>query len=122
MRDHGSNSEADVVLVLNAGTDTGSTIARELLNAGFRVAVTGRQASALTRILPGYSSDQVLAIAADTDDRSQLSRLISRVESRFGRIDAVVGLAQEDGQQPQRRALRLVTDDGTARRVLGVAS
>ncbi len=83
----GSVSEGATFLVVHAGTDTGCRIARDLLGAGCRVAVTGRCATDLARILHGFPSERVLAIAAE---ESQLNRVISRVEGRWGAINAII--------------------------------
>jgi NAD(P)-dependent dehydrogenase (short-subunit alcohol dehydrogenase family) len=58
--------------VVQACTDRGYRIARDLLRAGCRVAVTGRCATDLARVL------------------HQLNRVISRVETRFGAINAII--------------------------------
>jgi NAD(P)-dependent dehydrogenase (short-subunit alcohol dehydrogenase family) len=73
-----------VVLVLDAGTDTGCRIARKLLSDGRRVAISDRHPAELTRIMHGYPSSQVLAIAADTEDPAQLGRLFAHVCDYFG--------------------------------------
>jgi len=81
----------EVALVMNAGTDAGFRIARSLLQAGYRVAVTGRHVTHLTRIIQGHSPARVLAIAADPTDWTQVTKLIDRVETGFERrIDLVV--------------------------------
>ncbi|MBV9091403.1 MAG: hypothetical protein JO044_16105 [Mycobacteriaceae bacterium] len=80
-------TEDATFLVLHAGSDRGYRIARGLLQAGCRVAVTGRCVTDLARILPGYPAGQVLAIAAS---QSQLPRVISRVQARWGAIDVII--------------------------------
>lgn len=81
----------EVVLVLDAGTDEGHRRARTLLQTGHRVAVTARQVTQLTRIIHGFSSSQVFAIAADTSDPAQLDRVIARVRLHFGHaVDRIV--------------------------------
>jgi NAD(P)-dependent dehydrogenase (short-subunit alcohol dehydrogenase family) len=127
MADHGSNREransaGDVVLVLNAGSDAGFQIARDLLDSGCRVAVTGRQATALARIVHGYGWGQVLAVAADTSDPVQVQRLMNRVESRFGRIDSIVHAVEAGTGPTQARVLRMVPSNTTATRPLDIAS
>jgi hypothetical protein len=67
-------------LVVHAGSDRGYRLARDLLEAGSRVAVTSRYATDIARILHGYPAEQVLTIAAD---ESQLNQVINRVESRW---------------------------------------
>ena len=83
----GSVTEGATFLVLHAGTDRGYRVARDLLRAGCRVAVTSRCANDLARILHGYPARQVLAIAAG---ESQLPQVISRAEARWGTINAVI--------------------------------
>jgi NADP-dependent 3-hydroxy acid dehydrogenase YdfG len=127
MADQGSNREransaGDVVLVLNAGSDAGFQIARDLLDSGCRVAVTGRQATALTRIVHGYGWGRVLAVAADTSDPVQVQRLMNRVQSRFGRIDSIVHAVEAGAAPTQARVLRMVPNNTTATRPLDIAS
>jgi spore germination protein YaaH len=83
-RKQSSATNDEVALVTNAGTDAGYQIAKALLRAGYRVAVTSRYATQLTRILHGYGPTRVIAIAADTADEAQLAELVARVESGFG--------------------------------------
>jgi hypothetical protein len=90
VRHDATGAQGDVVLVVNAGTDAGYQIARDLLRAGYRVAATSRHAAELTRIMHGYSPSRVLTIAADTGDPTQVRLLINRIRSRFGRIDVVM--------------------------------
>jgi NAD(P)-dependent dehydrogenase (short-subunit alcohol dehydrogenase family) len=86
----------DVALVMNAGTDAGSRRVRELLRYGYRVAVTGRHVTHLARAIQGHSATRVLAIAADPTDRSQITRLVNKVESEFGRRIVLVVRAHDD--------------------------
>jgi NAD(P)-dependent dehydrogenase (short-subunit alcohol dehydrogenase family) len=92
----GSVREGATFLVLHAGTDRGCRIARDLLRAGCRVAVTSRRPVDLARILHGYPAERVLAIAAE---ESQLCQVISRVEGRWGEINAIIdaGSGSEEG-------------------------
>jgi NAD(P)-dependent dehydrogenase (short-subunit alcohol dehydrogenase family) len=91
VKNESSISTGEVVLVVNAGEDAGHQIASALLHDGYRVAVTGRHATQLSRIVHGHSTERVMAVAADTEDRRQVEELLRRVERRFGRpIDAVI--------------------------------
>jgi NAD(P)-dependent dehydrogenase (short-subunit alcohol dehydrogenase family) len=74
-------------LVLHAGSDRGYRLARDLLRAGCRVAVTSRYATDIARILHGYPAEQVLAIAAE---ESQLNQVTNRVEGRWGSVNAII--------------------------------
>jgi NADP-dependent 3-hydroxy acid dehydrogenase YdfG len=79
-----------VVLVLDGDTDAGFTLARNLLADGCRVVVTARQAGQLVRVMHGYPAERVLALAADTTNRDQWSRVVERTMQRFGRLDTVI--------------------------------
>ncbi len=88
-------SNSLVVLVLDAGTESGFRLARALLAAGCRVAATDLHAGHLVRIGHGYTSDRLLLLAADTTDADQLERVVSRAHEHFGQLDCAVqsGLA-----------------------------
>jgi NAD(P)-dependent dehydrogenase (short-subunit alcohol dehydrogenase family) len=94
----GSVSPGATFLVVHAGSDRGRRIARDLLGAGCRVAVTSRCVTDLAPILHGYPAEQVLAIAAT---ESQLNRVIDRVESRWGPISAVIDADARGEHEPQ---------------------
>jgi short-subunit dehydrogenase involved in D-alanine esterification of teichoic acids len=93
----GSVGEGATFLVVHAGTDAGYRIARDLLGGGCRVAVTSRYATDIARVLHGYPAHQVLAIAAED---SQLNRVISRVESRWGVINAIIDASGAEDSGP----------------------
>jgi NADP-dependent 3-hydroxy acid dehydrogenase YdfG len=91
----------EVVLVLDADSDSGRTTAHRLLQAGCRVAVTARHTAPLTRIMHGYSASQLIAIAADTSDAAQFDHLIHRIERRFGQaVDRIVSSGSEVQRLP----------------------
>jgi NAD(P)-dependent dehydrogenase (short-subunit alcohol dehydrogenase family) len=97
--------QSDVALVMNAGTDSGFRIARKMVRSGYRVAVSGRHTTQLTRIVAGFSATRVRAIAADPTDRSQVAKLVRRVESEFGRQIAFVVRAEDDADSRQNRVV-----------------
>ena len=92
--------DGDVALIINAGSDAGFRMARDLLGSGYRVAVTDRRATELSRIVHGYSASRVLALAADITDQAQLRRVLRRTRERFGRIDVV--LRAGESSAPER--------------------
>jgi NADP-dependent 3-hydroxy acid dehydrogenase YdfG len=65
-----SSTAKKVVVVLNAGAEDGARQARDLLRDGYRVAISGRHATHLARIMHGYPA--------------QLTRLLARVRDYFG--------------------------------------
>lgn len=81
-----------IVLVLDAGTEAGSRLARKLLRDGHCVAISSRYPTDLVPIMHGYPSNRVLAVAADPSDPGQLSRLLARVRAYFG-VDSLYTVA-----------------------------
>lgn len=81
--------DRDVVIVTDAGTESGRHLVEELLDAGYRVALTGPHAAALTHSLHGRSAGSVMAVAADMTDPWQSERVRDSVVARFGRIDLI---------------------------------
>lgn len=71
------------VLVSDAGSDRGYRLARSLLAAGNRVVATDRNPTSLVRIGHGYSSDQLLLVAADA---TQADQVIARARAHFGDV------------------------------------
>lgn len=82
-RPHATGRE-DVVLITHADTDRGYRLACRLLARGVRVVAVARHASSLTRIMHGHSTYDVMTIAADVEDESQLTAVLARAESRLG--------------------------------------
>ncbi|MUM17553.1 SDR family NAD(P)-dependent oxidoreductase [Mycobacterium sp. CBMA271] len=80
----------DVVVVLNADDPNGRQIVQILVRNGHRVAISGRYATDLTRMLHGYNTDQVMAIAADVTDPHQLRELCRRAADRFGTVTTIL--------------------------------
>jgi NADP-dependent 3-hydroxy acid dehydrogenase YdfG len=76
--------DSPVVLVPDAGTERGFTLARALLEAGYRVVATDRDPVKLVRIGHGYSSTQFLLVAADLTDAEQAERIESLARTHFG--------------------------------------
>jgi NAD(P)-dependent dehydrogenase (short-subunit alcohol dehydrogenase family) len=82
-------SELPVALVTNPDGGHGHGLILDLLDAGYRVVLTGKQASALTRHLHGLD-DRVYAVAANLDDPWQVERTRELVIARFGRLDEII--------------------------------
>jgi short-subunit dehydrogenase len=96
-----SDDTAGVNLISDAGTDTGYRLARELLQSGRRVVVTSRHTTALTRILHGCNAGQVLAFAADLSSADQFDAVLTRSETRLGKVSLVID--GRTGRVDQRR-------------------
>ena len=78
-----SPKSAPFVVVSEAGSDRGCALARSLLAAGNRVVAIDRSAARLVRLGHGYSSEQLLLIAADP---SQTEQAIARAHAHFGDV------------------------------------
>lgn len=73
----------EIILITHADTDHGFATARELLTAGYRVAVTAQHPASLSRILLGQRADRVMAIAANIDDDQHRDAVLQRVRAEF---------------------------------------
>ena len=78
------------VLVTGASRGIGESIARQMADAGAKVAVAARSADALSSLA---SSIGGRAFAVDLTDASAVTALIPRVEDEFGPIDVLVNNA-----------------------------
>jgi 3-oxoacyl-[acyl-carrier protein] reductase len=86
-----------VALVTGGGRGIGASIARELAEAGMRVAVTGRTESQVERV-----ADEVggVGLVGDVSQRPDVESWVRRTETEFGPIDLLVanaGIGNQDG-------------------------
>lgn len=87
-------SEAPVTLITGGGSGIGAATARQLLERGHRVAVTGRSESRLGRFVEELGKpDALLAITGDAADHEAVQSAVDATADRFGRLDAVVANA-----------------------------
>lgn len=84
-----SSATLPVALLTNADSERSSNLVLDLLDAGYRVVLTGRYATVLTHSLHGMD-DRVYAIAADIADPTQFDLLRERVVAHFGRLDEII--------------------------------
>jgi 2-dehydro-3-deoxy-L-rhamnonate dehydrogenase (NAD+) len=96
-----------VALVTGGASGIGAAVARRLATEGARVAALDLQ---------GEASDEMLGIAGDVSDSTQVGEAVSRVEQELGPIDVLVCSAGVPGES---RATVDVTDDEW-RRVLAI--
>ena len=97
-----SELPASPVAVITGGSSgIGAAAARQLLENGHRVAVTGRRADRLERLADDLGRpDQLLTIVADAADPDAMSGAVEQTVSAFGRIDTAIanaGVASHDG-------------------------
>ena len=80
-----------VALVTGAGTGIGKAAARALLNAGFRVVLTGRSIDKLTAAIAdiGGNDGNTLAVACDVGNPDSVQQLFAATKQKFGRLDVL---------------------------------
>ncbi|HEX6347408.1 SDR family oxidoreductase [Umezawaea sp.] len=75
-----------VAVVTGAGSGVGRAVARDLLEAGYRVALAGRHADTLAETATG---DDVLVVPTDTRVEEAVVALFAAVRERWGRVDVL---------------------------------
>ncbi len=80
-----------VALVTGAGTGIGKAAARALLNAGFRVVLTGRSIDKLSAAIAdiGGNDSNTLAVACDVGNPDSVQQLFAATKQKFGRLDVL---------------------------------
>jgi NAD(P)-dependent dehydrogenase (short-subunit alcohol dehydrogenase family) len=82
--------EGQVALVTGGGRGIGRSIARELADAGMRVAVAARSSGEVEETAREIGG---LAVTADVSDPEQVEAMVARVERELGPIDLLVNNA-----------------------------
>jgi NAD(P)-dependent dehydrogenase (short-subunit alcohol dehydrogenase family) len=85
-----------VALVTGGGRGIGAGIARELADAGMRVAVTGRTAAQVEHVAREVGG---LALVGDVSRGEDVGRWVERAEAELGPIDLLVNNAGVNGPQ-----------------------
>ncbi|KAA2235682.1 oxidoreductase [Salinarimonas soli] len=100
-----------VWLVTGCSKGLGRAIAREALNAGYRVVVTARRLEDVAELVEEHG-DAALAVALDVTNRDQIAAAVRAAEDRFGSVDVLVNNAGygylgaiEEGEDDDVRAL-----------------
>lgn len=84
--------ETTVWLITGCSTGIGREIARAVLEAGERVAVTARKPESVADLVEEFP-DQALALALDVTNDAQIAAAVAATESAFGRLDVLVNNA-----------------------------
>jgi 3-oxoacyl-[acyl-carrier protein] reductase len=85
-----SELAGQIALVTGGGRGIGANIARELADAGMRVAVSARTEGQVEEVAREVGG---LAIAADVSDRGSVEAMVERVESELGPVYLLVANA-----------------------------
>ncbi|OAI47860.1 oxidoreductase [Planctomycetaceae bacterium SCGC AG-212-F19] len=104
-----SKLDNKTVLVTGGGSGIGLAVARLFLDAGARVAITGRDAVKLEKAAAGLKAgDRLWHAPCDATDPKQVAQLFERVKQKFGRIDILVNNA---GMNIKNRTFRELTPE-----------
>jgi len=79
-----------VVAITGATSGVGRAAARALVDAGARVALTGRRVARLETVQEELGPDRVAIVAGDIQDAATSTALVAEARARFGRLDSIV--------------------------------
>ncbi|TDD43033.1 SDR family NAD(P)-dependent oxidoreductase [Saccharopolyspora elongata] len=77
------------VLITGGASGMGLATARRLLDEGAYVVISGRDQARLDAAAAGLDADRLLSVRADVTSQDDLDRLMRRIETRRGGLDAV---------------------------------
>lgn len=80
-----------VILVTGATGGIGEAIAQRLVEAGVRLAISGRDRVKLAA-LEEKLGEQVYAVAADVTDEPSVNQAVTSVKAHFGRMDTLINV------------------------------
>jgi NAD(P)-dependent dehydrogenase (short-subunit alcohol dehydrogenase family) len=83
-----------IVAIAGAAGGLGPTVARAFFDAGASLALAGRNAEGMTRLLDTLSAPETrrLATVVDLSDKAAAGRWARQIVDRFGRVDVVLHL------------------------------
>jgi NAD(P)-dependent dehydrogenase (short-subunit alcohol dehydrogenase family) len=85
-------NEKSVWFITGCSTGFGRALAAELLENGYRVAVTARNVDKVADLVE-INKDNALAVALDVTNEAQVKEAVAKAEEHFGRIDVLVNNA-----------------------------
>ena len=95
--------EAQVALVTGGGRGIGARIAKELAEAGARVAVSARSREQIERVAREIDG---LAVEADVSDQKSVADMVAQVERELGPVDLLVNNAGVIGSRASLLPMR----------------
>lgn len=103
--------EGKVAVVTGGASGVGLALARQLLDAGAKVAVVDRDALSLERALDGLDASRLLALRADVALEGDVQRYAAATVERWGRIDLFHNNAAIVGPQSSLLDFRMADFD-----------
>jgi 3-oxoacyl-[acyl-carrier protein] reductase len=82
-----------VIAITGATSGIGRAAARQLVDAGARVALTGRRADRLAELEAELGSESVVTVAGDISDAATNVALVDAALAKFGRLDSFIASA-----------------------------
>jgi NAD(P)-dependent dehydrogenase (short-subunit alcohol dehydrogenase family) len=102
--------ESPVWLITGCSTGLGATLAKLIIDRGWRAVVTAREQSRVAGFSKG-AEDRVLPLALDVTDNHEIEAVVAAARKKFGRIDVLVNNAGygyqstvEEGEEAEIRA------------------
>jgi NAD(P)-dependent dehydrogenase (short-subunit alcohol dehydrogenase family) len=95
-----------VVVITGGGTGLGRSMAQYCLRLGAHVCITSRKLDVLERTareLEAETGGQVLPVACDIRQATEVDRLVQAVHERFGQVDALINNAAGNFISPTER-------------------
>ncbi|MFJ9863143.1 SDR family oxidoreductase [Streptomyces sp. NPDC101165] len=87
-------NDAPVALITGGGSGIGAAVARQLLDAGYRVTVTGRGEQRLRDFADSLGNpDELLTVAGSASAFDDVQDAVGRTLKAYGRLDTVVANA-----------------------------
>ncbi len=87
MADTSGTSSTKIALVTGAGSGVGRAAALALMQAGYRVVLTGRRADKLEETAKASPAGMSLVAPSDMTDPASIDALFARVRDTYGRLD-----------------------------------
>ena len=88
----GADLKGQIVLITGGAKGLGIALARRFAKEGCKLAICARNLEELHSVKRGLERNgaQVISVACDISDESQVKRMIAEVEAHYGRIDILV--------------------------------
>ena len=114
-----SNLNGKIAIVTGGGSGIGLAIAKQLVNEGARVVITGRRKAVLDEAVD-LLGNGATGLVADVSQASSLQALYADVRHRFGRIDVLVASAGGGVHAPLGQITEAQIDQQFSTNVKGV--